>query len=291
MILRQGSLGLAQQCHMITVRGLTDPVLQCCRAIPYLSAVWFKAVPRIISASVSEVSDFTKIEWLSLLSHLMANAGNVLQVVRIQGDRETVIHEQKFEIRMPQSQAILELPEENIWELQAICYQAHYRWTLNGNVLAETDTRMDVNADAAQYTMAYQEKGEEPRTGSDRLPGALLQGEQLSAFYSQDVMNEKAMRLYVYENVPDPFDYDYDLKNLKPYLVEEHYLFQEGAQGPENVRKIASPSADGNRTIVFMVQDIGMPEYYLIYRERPAKEASDHAWRMCGGEQTDQSEW
>lgn len=48
---------------------------------------------------------------LTFLAHMMVNAGNILEVVKKDGDKETIVLEQSFDIKLPQSKVILDFPE------------------------------------------------------------------------------------------------------------------------------------------------------------------------------------
>ena len=48
---------------------------------------------------------------VTFLAHMMVNAGNILEVVRMDGDKETIVLEQSFEIKLPTSKVILDFPE------------------------------------------------------------------------------------------------------------------------------------------------------------------------------------
>ncbi len=48
---------------------------------------------------------------VTLLAHMLANAGTTVEVVKVEDDTETVIHEQSFQIRMPETRIILDFPE------------------------------------------------------------------------------------------------------------------------------------------------------------------------------------
>lgn len=48
---------------------------------------------------------------VTFLAHMLANAGTTFEVVKIEEDTETVVHEQSFKIQMPETRIILDFPE------------------------------------------------------------------------------------------------------------------------------------------------------------------------------------
>ncbi|MBR2531316.1 MAG: zinc ribbon domain-containing protein [Lachnospiraceae bacterium] len=221
----------------------------------------------------------------TFLAHLMVNAGDVLEVVKIEGDKEQVIHEQKFKIKLPLSRVILEMPEMGVWELQGVRYESHWKWTgKNGGTIGERWTELKINENATAYSYITTEGGES-KDGSGKLPGAVVTAEQLAETFTDKIVLDNAVIAYLIEGVPEGYDFGKtDIRDLDNYKKETRYLFQEAGAGRQSLFRSAAANADAKGSRVLM---INMPGVTLIYRERPSDTASDSTWHIYPVEKID----
>ena len=221
----------------------------------------------------------------TFLAHLMVNAGDVLEVVRIEGKEETVIHEQKIKIALPMTNVSLEMPEAGVWELQGVRYVSHFQWIgKNGGNISERWTEVNVNDNATGYSFKITE-GSETKNGKAALPGAVVTSDQFAKVFSDQVIRDNAMTAYLIDGVPEGYDFGKtDIKDLDSYKTEPHFLFQEVDSGKKTLFRQAAAIADAKGGRVLKIE---MPGITLFYRERSSETASAVRWQIYAVEQID----